>query len=156
MEVNIIEHSGKNTHSWVWHALHQQILSLFLLTIHSSFIRQIIITKIRSHFLDMLIEFLDTSRSRSEKCNLCLSWRTNRALHGSTTRKTASPLLVLQHDWAVAQLVEALHSQTGRRKFDSGWGHWNFSSYVILLSAFSNGWINSVPNINEQNGYSGV
>jgi hypothetical protein len=37
----------------------------------------------------------------------------------------------------VAQFVEALHHKTGGRRFDSQWGHWNFLSDLILVSAFS-------------------
>ena len=37
----------------------------------------------------------------------------------------------------MAQLVETLHHKTGGRGFDFRWGHWNVSSEIALLSAFS-------------------
>lgn len=46
----------------------------------------------------------------------------------------------------MAQLVEAMHNETGGRGFDSRRGHWDFLSDLAFLSACSGPWVHTACN----------
>ena len=55
----------------------------------------------------------------------------------------------VQHEFAVAQLVEALRYKRGGREFDSRWGHWDYFIDIILPADHCGPGVDSASNRNE-------